>query len=290
MVAQGLEMDRMDTYKYPDVANNQAGLEVGDDPYSTSQAGWPDPAHPVWGPSDPSKAGAASVQTPSAEKFHVWSGDGGRGTGATRRILGLSVGVFWALVVLLFCIIAAGVGGGVGAGLASRKSSCPTDPISTPTPASAPTGSSTFAPDTSPSPAPTSLCSTQTDFNGTIITPNDSTGNSIILSNAAQKFQVLCNTNFVAPSSEIHNIMKIWTVDLTACVSQCAEYNAGLENLIFSGTLNSDGGGSGFCRAVSLALEQGEFCYLKNGTGTGGADTTSAAKKVASAVLVTNTP
>jgi hypothetical protein len=79
-------------------------------------------------------------------------------------------------------------------------------------------------------------------------------------------------------------------VDLTTCASQCAEYNAGLENLIFNGMLSSDGGGSGFCRAVSLVLEQGEFCYLKNGTGTGGVDTSSAAKKVASAVLVTNTP
>lgn len=126
MAAQGLEMDRMDTHKYPHVANNQPGLEVGDDPYRTPHVGWPDPTHPVWGPNDPLKPGATSRQTPSTEKFIVESSDEGKGTRETRRILGLSVGIFWALVVLLFCIIAAGIGGGVGAALVSRKNLCST--------------------------------------------------------------------------------------------------------------------------------------------------------------------
>lgn len=39
-----------------------------------------------------------------------------------RKILGLSVDTFWALIVLLCVIVAAGIGGGVGAGLA--KGNC----------------------------------------------------------------------------------------------------------------------------------------------------------------------
>lgn len=41
-----------------------------------------------------------------------------------RRILGLSVGMFWGIVVLLCVSLAGGIGGGVGAGLASQESAC----------------------------------------------------------------------------------------------------------------------------------------------------------------------
>jgi hypothetical protein len=57
--------------------------------------------------------------------------------------------------------------------------------------------------------------------------------------------------------------MKLWTVDLETCVSVCAEWNAGLAS--------RGGGGAGdvnLCRVVSLVQAPGEFCYLKNGTGT----------------------
>lgn len=293
MGVQGWEMDGLDTHKYPHVENNQPGLEVSDDPYRTPHSGWPDPTHPVWGASnDILKPGATPKHTPSGastEKFLAESGDRGKDTSATRKILGLSVGVFWAVVALLFCILAAGIGGGIGAGLASRKRSCSTDSGGTPT-STANATTSTTTPDAPASPAPTSLCSTRAGWNGTILTPHDAAGNEITLSNTAQKFQVFCETNFLAgPSYELHNIMKIWTVDLTTCLDQCAEYNAGLETLIFNGIQSSDGGGSGFCRAVSLGLSEGGFCYLKNSTGSG-IDTSSAAKQIASAVLITNTP
>lgn len=41
-----------------------------------------------------------------------------------KTILGLSIVVFWGIVLLLFLILAGGIGGGVGAGLASRKNTC----------------------------------------------------------------------------------------------------------------------------------------------------------------------
>lgn len=42
---------------------------------------------------------------------------------ARRRILGLSVPVFWALIVTLVVVLAAGIGGGVGGGLSAQRKS-----------------------------------------------------------------------------------------------------------------------------------------------------------------------
>ena len=61
--------------------------------------------------------------------------------------------------------------------------------------------------------------------------------------------------------------MKIWTTDLNHCASVCAEYNSGLEALYKSGVGGGGNGTVGYCKAVSLTLKQGEFCYLKSATG-----------------------
>ena len=42
-----------------------------------------------------------------------------------RTIFGLSVGTFWAVLVVLCVFIAGGIGGGIGVGLASQKKKCP---------------------------------------------------------------------------------------------------------------------------------------------------------------------
>jgi hypothetical protein len=47
-------------------------------------------------------------------------------TGAPMKIAGLSVGVFWAVLVALSVILASGIGVGVGVGLASQKTDCRT--------------------------------------------------------------------------------------------------------------------------------------------------------------------
>ncbi len=68
-------------------------------------------------------------QPPQKELYNpplgtTW-GDASQGpnppTEPKQRILGLSVKVFWIVIVLLVIIVAAGIGGGVGGGLASRS-------------------------------------------------------------------------------------------------------------------------------------------------------------------------
>lgn len=74
--------------------------------------------------------------------------------------------------------------------------------------------------------------------------------------------------------------MKMYQPDLLRCVAACAEYNAGYQS-------NVDGGvnvGGGLCKAVSLVLAPGEFCYLKNGTGVNDTST-SGGDRIDSAVL-----
>jgi hypothetical protein len=64
-----------------------------------------------------------------------------------------------------------------------------------------------------------------------------------------------CFTNY--PSGEaygnpnITDIYKIWTKDLTACITQCASYNAGVSKTVSSSTQ--------YCRAVTIMKLEGEF-------------------------------
>ena len=91
----------MDQHHYNNNSNNsQAGLEVNS--YNL-------PPKPAWG-------AESTVPYPDPAT--------GTEKNGRRTILGLSVLVFWGLVVLLVVLLAGGIGGGVGAGLASRKSTC----------------------------------------------------------------------------------------------------------------------------------------------------------------------
>lgn len=95
------------THKYPDTQVNQPGLEVGSPRRIVEQSQeWPDASNPVWG-----------LDRIALEEKREREN-------RPAKILGLSVGVFWGIVVLLCVLIAGGVGGGVGAGLASRKNTC----------------------------------------------------------------------------------------------------------------------------------------------------------------------
>jgi hypothetical protein len=95
-----MEVDNRDKYLNHDV---QAGLEV-DSPQHTQKQ--------VWG---------AESSAPTEAAYHNFIASE---RNERRTILGLSILVFWSLVVLLVVILAAGIGGGVGAGLAVRKSTC----------------------------------------------------------------------------------------------------------------------------------------------------------------------
>ncbi|KAI9648156.1 hypothetical protein NHQ30_002788 [Ciborinia camelliae] len=128
------------------------------------------------------------------------------------------------------------------------------------------TSSTTSTP--SVSPAPFSHCSDQfSTFNNSLIQPLSSEGSTITLSGTAQKFRVACYTNYPSGAQygnpNIHDIMKIYMPDLKRCIMACAKYNAGYATNLQAGI---DVGG-GLCRAVSMVVQDGEFCYLKNGTG-----------------------
>lgn len=276
-----MEVHAPSTPKYLDP--NQPGLEVGIDPSSSSHSGWPNASKPVWG--------ASSEQIPK--------------TTHERKILGLTVGVFWAVVVLLCVLVAGGVGGGLGAGLASRKSTCSSDlnngtavgqnagvQTTTVTVSATNTAQSGSAPSSTDSsanptvsPKPVTKCETDTTFNGTSITPLDASGDPIPLGSTPQQtFLVMCNTNWPGGAAYgnpgIHDIMKIYEPDLTHCVAACAEYNAGYQ----ANTAAGINVGGGYCKGVSLVLAPGEFCYLKNGTGTNNTST-SGGNRIDSALL-----
>lgn len=87
-------MDRYasDSNKYPDTSKSYSGLEVN---------------HAL--PPQPAQYAPA---TGTEEKVD---------NNGQRKILGLSVGVFWAIIVVCALVIGGGVGGGVGAGLAGKK-------------------------------------------------------------------------------------------------------------------------------------------------------------------------
>lgn len=67
-----------------------------------------------------------------------------------------------------------------------------------------------------------------------------------------------------------------------SCVAACAEYNAGWSNSVASGIEL----GGGYCLAVSLVIKEGEFCYLKNGTGRNDTGTSGEGVRIDSAVLM----
>ena len=104
----GLENNRPRRYQsgLETVPRTQPGLEV--DPYTNFSANNADTAR-----------GSSTTEQEAQKCDPVYEDP------RPRTILGLSVGIFWAIVVLLCVIFAGGIGGGVGAGLAAMKNKCP---------------------------------------------------------------------------------------------------------------------------------------------------------------------
>ncbi|KXX77421.1 hypothetical protein MMYC01_205014 [Madurella mycetomatis] len=195
-----------------------------------------------------------------------------------RRILGLSVRAFWIIVIILVVVLAGAIGGGVGGSLAARggaDSSISTEAVdtgTTPSPSSstasgADTATSTRPEAASVSPAPRDGgCP---DINGTAYAPINAGGNAMPLRSggAAQSFVRLCSTDYPAGEAYgnpgIYDILKLYMPSLEDCIAACAAYNMQYQT-------NSDNGipGGGLCRSVTVIKMAGEYCYLKNGTGT----------------------
>jgi hypothetical protein len=81
-----------------------------------------------------------------------------------------------------------------------------------------------------------------------------------------QSFRQLCDTNY--PSGAIYgnpgtaDLLRFYTPTLEACITACAAWNVAYPH---SGLTD---GPRGNCRSVALLKRPGEYCYLKNATGT----------------------
>jgi len=77
-----------------------------------------------------------------------------------------------------------------------------------------------------------------------------------------------CSTNWPSGADYgnplVHDIMKLYLPTLEACIVACASYNENYQSNLARG-ISMDGG---LCRAVSIVKTAGEYCYLKNGTGS----------------------
>ncbi|KAF9876723.1 hypothetical protein CkaCkLH20_05569 [Colletotrichum karsti] len=218
-----------------------------------------------------------------------------------RRILGLAVPVFWAVVIGLVIIVAAGLAGGVAGGLITQKANASSSSVS-PDAQSDPTATSALSITSNPS-ATTSATATSatprasggvlpapTDggcpkINSTNFTPTDASGEAMGLSSGAgQTFRQLCEVNYPSGAAYgnpgIYDILKAYVSTFDECMTLCAAHN----QAYYLNLSNGNVGKGGFCRSVAMIKTPGEYCYLKNGTGV--SDTQGHPKDFVSAVVV----
>ncbi|OHF01149.1 hypothetical protein CORC01_03463 [Colletotrichum orchidophilum] len=230
-----------------------------------------------------------------------------------RRVLGLTVPIFWGLVIALVVILAGGIAGGVAGGLAAQKadSLAVSDNDSSST-ASATAGSqsastitgaqssaltATSSSSTSRS-IPTGIRAAPTDggcpyINTTTYTPTDGSGNAMKVSSgsgsgSAQLFRQLCEVNYPSGAAygnpALYDIMKVYVSTFEECMALCAAYNQAYGSNLANGDVKS----GGYCRSVAMIKLPGEYCYLKNGTGK--MDTQGHPKDFVSAVVISGLP
>ncbi|KAI0554756.1 hypothetical protein F4679DRAFT_579097 [Xylaria curta] len=209
---------------------------------------------------------------------------------ANPTVLGLSVPVFWAAIVALFIILAAGIGGGVGGGLTAQHKSTSTSSASGAD--GNPNTSSGGSTPSSAAPSPTSSSTSDPlvptdggcpDINNLKYTPYSADGKPIPVktNQDPQEFREQCWTNWVNTAST-HDILRTYTPTLENCITVCAEYNKAYATNLE----NNSGVGGGPCVAVTIVKDHAGFCYLKNGTGTN--DTMGTPNIYSSAILITD--
>ncbi|GKT64841.1 hypothetical protein ColTof4_07239 [Colletotrichum tofieldiae] len=276
----------------------QPGLEAAPSRYSTAPI--------AYDPSEMQSPGEKSTWT-SSQAYPVYTAPPGR-----RRILGLTVPVFWGLVAALAVILAGGIAGGVAGGLTALKANNSSTTSSSPSSATAgsqamPTASgassgpasssrssvSTATSSTSRS-VPTGVRSAPTDdgcpnINQTVYTPTNGNGDAMKAgSGSVQSFQQLCEVNYPSGARygnpELYDILKVYVPTFEECMALCASYNQGYSNNLANGNVAS----RGYCRSVAMIKLPGEYCYLKNGTGK--MDTQGHPKDFISAVVISGLP
>ncbi|KAI1504935.1 hypothetical protein F5X99DRAFT_370322 [Biscogniauxia marginata] len=273
--------------KYPDVRQNQEWLEVVPNQTPLYHLQTYEPLYTTSGVVERGEGKSPATDSPLGSDAATTVG-GAKNVDERRRILGLTVPVFWALVLGVVIILAAGIGGGIGGGLMAQQqksnsdiasgSSNPTPTTSSGGTASSPTSTAVNAALPSDSGCP--------QIEGQTYTPYAVNGQPIPFEDGleGQQFRQQCYTNYVsAAATSTHDILRIFMPTLENCMMTCAEYNAGYR----AGLKGGAGVGGGYCVAVSLDKESAGFCYLKNGTGAN--DTMGRPEAHSSAVLITDT-
>nr|XP_036578015.1 uncharacterized protein CTRU02_12077 [Colletotrichum truncatum]KAF6785145.1 hypothetical protein CTRU02_12077 [Colletotrichum truncatum] len=276
----------MDQDRHNDRYNDQPGLESAQDQWATA----PIPQSPAT-----QSLGMQSMATDpkwmgSQQHYAVRDDVPPPPPSEKRRVLGLTVPVFWGLVTALVIILAAGIAGGVAGGLITQKANSSSDNQDTQTSPTATVASS------SASSSPSSIASGTTTatsssasatssvlpdgklpaptdggcpgINMTTYTPTNAESKAITVNGgSAQTFRQLCEVNYASGATwgnpDIHDILKTYVSTFEQCMTLCASYNVQYADNLKNGRVS----GGGWCRSVAMIKTPGEYCYLKNGTG-----------------------
>ncbi|KAK8009198.1 hypothetical protein PG991_011749 [Apiospora marii] len=185
-----------------------------------------------------------------------------------RRVLGLTVPIFWSLTIALALIIAGAIGGGLGGGLSAKRGA-----TSLEKPAQQVSDSGTVTkmlPIVIPTIVPTDGgCDDRNkNINGTTYTPlekvNGNTGAmaGITLQGQAspQTFQQLCDTDYPDRDTDpgVHDLLSFFAATFEDCMLACALYNRQFQQNGIATKGHSDPGGQWYCTGVSI-MKTGKF-------------------------------
>ncbi|KAK8086206.1 hypothetical protein PG994_001180 [Apiospora phragmitis] len=172
-----------------------------------------------------------------------------------RKILGLTVPVFWTLLVVLVIVLAGAIGGGVGGGLAAQQpasSSAAATPTTTLQPGEEqPTGSGTATATTAIPIMQPSLIPRDGGCPGINGSPYVS---RITLrgQKVAQTFHQRCNTNYAETEENpgLRDLYSAFATSFDQCMTWCAQYNEQLQQQAENKDVS---GGQGWCTVVAVA-------------------------------------
>lgn len=103
--------------------HEQADLEVVPPETGLHPLPTPTPLYPITQEPPPPKEQIADVESGVIQHTPSQPEEDQPAKNAKPSILGLSIPVFWGLIVTLFIVLAAGIGGGVGGGLSAQRKS-----------------------------------------------------------------------------------------------------------------------------------------------------------------------
>ncbi|KAK7949080.1 uncharacterized protein PG986_009966 [Apiospora aurea] len=184
-----------------------------------------------------------------------------------RRILGLTVPVFWTVLVVLVVVLAGAIGGGIGGGLAAQSTSdSPSKGAAAAEEGAKPSATTTLA----PGEEPTAVAGSGTVTATTVIPimqpsliPRDGgcpgiNGTPFVSSitlkgqNVAQTFHQRCNTNYAMTEDNpgLRDLYSAFATSFEECMTWCAQYN---EQLQQQRDNKETSGGEGWCTVVAVA-------------------------------------